>query len=232
MIEAPPKLTIKKNLRRPTAEQVAAFKDMPTSFVVDAMNGIGALDPQIKPLGDGNQLGCTAVGPALTVDTGPGDLLALVAALPSIEPGDIVMAAFGGYQGCAASGDRMAGLMRNNGAAGYVVDGPMRDLLGIREIGLPVWCTGINPNSPAGEGPGKVGLPINMGGRQIETGDMIVADLDGVVVVPYAQIDAVIAQLVHIVKLEKSLDAEVAAGLKLFPGTEELLAADNVLYID
>jgi len=232
MIEEPVKLTIKKPVRRPTQEQIAAFQGVPTGFVVDAMDGIGALNPTIKPVGDGRDFHCVAAGPALTADNGPGDVLALFAALNFIQKGDVVVGAFSGFQGCAACGDRVAGMMRNSDAAGYVTDGPVRDYQGIVEVGLPMWCTGINPNSPVAQGPGKVGLPVQIGGMEVETGDMVVADRDGVVVVPFELIEQVVSRLGRIKALETSLDKEVEDGLKVFPATLELLESAQTLYVD
>lgn len=232
MIEEPKKLTIKKPSCRPSAKQIAAFQDVPTGFVVDAMDGSGALAPNIRPLGEGRDLHCVAVGPALTVDTGPADVLALLAALKFIQPGDIVVSAFSDYQGCAACGDRVAGMMRNNKAAGFVTDGPMRDYAGVVEAGLPVWSCGINPNSPVAQGPGRIGLPIQLGGLEVESGDMIVADRDGVVVVPFEIIPQVIERLERIKTLETALDQEVTDGLKIMPAIAELLESDQVNYVD
>lgn len=232
MIEEPPLLTINRATRRPTAAQVEAFQGVPTSFVVDAMYGGGALAPHIRPLGEGRDLVCVAAGPALTVHSGAGDILALLAALPSIQPGDIVLNAAENHQVSAAAGDRVAGMIKNNGAAGFVTDGPMRDYPGVVAIGLPCWCTGLTPASPFAKGPGSVGLPIQIGGRQVETGDMVVADRDGVVVVPFAQIDAVIEMLAHVRELETALDAEVANGLKLPADVAALLDSDQVKYLD
>ena len=123
-------------------------------------------------------------------------------------------------------------MMRNNDAAAFVTDGPVRDYQGIVEAGLPMWCTGINPNSPVAQGPGKVGLPIQIGGLEVETGDMIVADRDGVVVVPYEIIDQVIGRLARIQTLEATLDKEVEEGLKIFPATLELLESAQTRYVD
>lgn len=232
MIEEPPKLIIKKPKHRPTPAQIAAFKGVPTGFVVDAMNGAGALHPSIKPLGEGRALPCIAAGPALTVDTGPADILALLGALKFIQPGDIVVSAFGGYQGCAACGDRVAGMIRNNHASALVIDGPIRDYEGMVEVGLPTWCSGINPNSPVAQGPGSIGQAIQIGGREVETGDMIVADRDGIVVVPFEDIEQVILRLERIKELETELDKEVADGLKLPPAIDELLNSDQVSYIE
>ncbi|MEM7545808.1 MAG: RraA family protein [Pseudomonadota bacterium] len=231
MIEEPPLLTVKRPKRRPTDAQIAAFQGVPTGFVADAMYGTGGL-LGITPIGDGRDLSCVAAGPALTVDTGPSDILALVAGLAFITPGDIVVNAHGGHLRSAAAGDRVCGMMRNNGAAGFVTDGPMRDYAGVVAAGLPAWCAGLSPNSPVSNGPGRIGLPVQIGGAEVETGDMIVGDRDGVVVVPFEDIDRVIAQLAVVAQLETDLDAEVEAGLKVPGKIEELLASDAVRYIE
>lgn len=225
MIEEPKTLTIQRPSRRPSAQQIAAFQDVPTGFVVDAMYGAGQLATVIAPL-DGAEV--QVAGPALTVENRPSDILALLGALKFITAGDIVVSTVGGWQGCAAAGDRVSGMMKNCGAAGFVTDGPMRDLAGLRAVGLPSWCTGLNPGSPFGTGPGRIRTPIRIGGQQVETGDMIVADADGVVVVPFAALDQVIARLSTVRELEHALDAEVADGLTVPPDIRDLLDSDKV----
>lgn len=231
MIEEPPVLTIRRPDRRPTAAQIAAFRNTPTSYVVDAMYGSGVL-LGVRPLGEGRDLHCVAAGPALTVDCGPGDILALLAALTFIQPGDIVVSAFGAHQGVAAAGDRAMGMMRNSGAAGFVTDGPLRDYDGVVRVGMPAWCAGLNPGSPVASGPGRIGQPIQIGGREVETGDMIIADRDGVVVVPHERLDSVIRQLETVRQLESALDEEVENGRKAPDAVTELLASDKVGYVD
>ena len=227
MIENPPILTIRKEAHRPTAAQITAFRDVPTGFVADAMNGVGALSG-ITPLCTDGSLPRSMSGPALTVHAGPGDVLATLAGLGSIRASDIMVIAFDAYQGCAAAGDRVMGMSANNGGVGLVTDGPMRDYDGIVEAGLPVWCSGLTPNSPQTTGPGAVGLPVQIGGRTVDTGDMIVADRDGVVVVPFEQLDDVIARLPDIHELETALDARVADGLTMPDHIRDLLASEKV----
>ncbi|WMS44815.1 RraA family protein [Acuticoccus sp. MNP-M23] len=231
MIEEPAQLTVNKARNRPTAAQIAAFQGVQTSFVADALGGDGALDPAIRPLGEGRDIRCVAAGPALTADAGPADILATYAALHFLSPGDILVVAFGGHQRCAAVGDRVMGMVRNNEAAGFVTDGPVRDYAGIVDVGLPVWCTGLNPASPFSNGPGTVGLPISIGGRQVATGDMICGDRDGVVVVPFDQIDTVIARLAEIHKLEAKLDAEVANGRRHADKVARLIEDGKINYV-
>lgn len=180
MIEEPPKLTVHRGRRRPGAAQVAAFQGVSTGNVVDAMEGRGALTPAIKPLLPGQG---QVAGPAMTAENGPADILATAAALAFVQPGDVLVAGTSGYQGCAAAGDRVAGMARNAGAVAMITDGPVRDGEGIAATGLPVWCTGLNPGSPFTTGPGTVGGALVFGGRRVEAGDMVVADGDGVVVV-------------------------------------------------
>ncbi|MDF0598792.1 RraA family protein [Psychromarinibacter halotolerans] len=227
MIEEPPLLTIRRPTRRPTDAQIAAFQGVPSSFVVDAMYGDGALPPVIRALDPEY----AAAGPALTVEAGPADILAVLAALPQVRDGDVVVSDFGGHQGCAAAGDRVCAFMKNSGAIGFITDGPMRDILGIKATGLAVWCTGLTPGSPFAKGPGRVGFPITLGGRAIETGDMIVADRDGIAVVPFDRIDEVIEMLAKVTELENSLDAELQKGLKVPENIVELLASDQVKYV-
>ena len=194
------------------------------------MGGRGALSTEIRPLGAGLSLDTTIAGPALTADCGPAEVLATLAALAFIQPGDVLVIAADGHQGAATMGDRVAGMAKNQGAVAAVTDGPVRDFAGLAEVGLPVWCTGLNPATPFESGPGAVGHPVQLGGRSIATGDMIVADRDGVVVVPFAQIDAVIDRLATVRQLEAELDAKIRDGQGPPPAILELLKSDRVTY--
>ncbi len=232
MLEEPPILTIRKNRRRPTEAQIAAFQGVQTSFVCDAMGGGGSLSADIRPLGEGRDIRCVAAGPALTADNGPGDILATLAAVDLAQPGDMLVLGVDGHQGCAALGDRVTGIARNRGAAGVVTDGPMRDYAGLVEMGLPAWCTGLNPASPYGKGPGRVGSAVHIGGMTVETGDMIVADLDGVVVVPFEQINSVIMKLAAVSAAEADLEQKVAEGQRELGALAGLLDEGKAVYED
>lgn len=211
MIEEAPSIQ-RKGVVRPAAAQVEALRGTPTGFLVDALGGSGALDFRIKPA-IADQAGFCGV--ALTCDAGPADNLALIAALESVQPGDVIVCTTGSYSGCAVTGDLVLGMARNCGAVGFVTDGCVRDLPGIRMVGLPCYCIGVTPNSPARSGPGTVGFPISVGGHPVASGDVIVADLDGVVVVPQARLDEVIARLPAIRKSEAAMDQAVRDGLRL-----------------
>lgn len=227
MIEEPPILTIRQNAFRPEQSLVAALAAYPSGFVVDALDGSGAFHHSIKALvGDG--LSPNMCGSVLTCDCGPADNLALLAALSEVQPGDVIVAGTNGWDGCAVVGDRVLGMARNAGAAGLVTDGMVRDLSGIRAVGLPVFCSGVSPNSPVANGPGTIGEPIVIGGLSVRCGDILISDEDGAVIVPQERLQSVLERLKEIQVLETSLDAKVEAGLVVPESITQLLASDQV----
>ena len=234
MIENPPLIQIKKSSsrNRPSIKQLANFKNVPTGFICDALNGYAALDTNIKPLLVPGKNVEHIVGPALTVFSGAADVLGMSIALSEIQPGDIIVNGVSGFQGTAAVGDRIAGMIKNNGGIGLVTDGPMRDLEGIIETGLSCFCTGLNPNSPYNSGPAKIGYPTEIGGKTIHSGDIIVADADGVTVVPFNKIDEVIEKLDRIIELENAMDEKVKNGLKISQKAINYINSDQVIYED
>ncbi|MEC9198501.1 MAG: RraA family protein, partial [Pseudomonadota bacterium] len=215
MLEEPPILRIRRDFPRPTAAQIEAFRGVPTGFVCDAMNGAGSLDTAIAPIGAATTSG-PVVGTAVVADNGPAEILATMAALSLVQEGDILLSAVHGYQGTSACGDLILGMMKNNGVAAFVTDGPMRDVEGIEEVGLPAWCTGLNPNSPYSKGPGAVGDAAVIGGQRVASGDIIVADRSGVVVIPHAKIDETIKALEAVKAAEVAFEAKVKGGAKSF----------------
>ena len=234
MIENPPLIQIKKSSsrNRPSKKQLENFKNIPTGFICDALSGYAALDTNIKPLPVPGKKIEHIVGPALTVFSGAADVLGMSIALSEIQPGDIVVNGVSGFQGTAAVGDRIAGMIKNNGGIGLITDGPMRDLEGIIETGLSCFCTGLNPNSPYNSGPAKIGYPTEIGNKTIHSGDIIVADSDGVTVVPFNKIDEVIEKLDRITELENAMDEKVKNGLKISQKALNYINSDQVIYED
>ena len=202
---------------RPPPAAVQALRGTPTGFVVDAMGGSGALDFRLRPAIAAQYAFC---GVALTCHTGPADNLALIHALASVQPGDVLVAATDGHTACAVTGDLVLGMARNAGAVGFVTDGCVRDLVGIRQVGLPAWAMGVTPNSPHRSGPGTVGHPVLVAGWPVHSGDVIVADLDGVVVIPQQRLAEVLQRLPAIRKAEAAADEQVRRGATKpgFPG--------------
>ncbi len=172
------------------------------------------------------------VGPALTCQTGADDNLAILAALALAEPGDVIVAAADAFSATAVVGDNVTMMAKNKGVAAIVIDGMARDSTGIVPVGLPVFARGITPNSCVRSGPGRVGLPIVCGGVAIEAGDVVLGDRDGVVVIPRAQVEAVVAALDEIRRMEEETQSKIRAGMTHLPSIEELLKSDRVAYVD
>ena len=213
MIEDAPQLQTQPIIR-PDSKLVAQFRGTPTGFLVDAMGGSGALDFRIQPAVLEQYAFC---GVALTCHAGPADNLALVHALQYVEPGDVLMVATDSFTGCAVTGDLVLGMAKNSGAVGFVTDGCVRDLVGLKSVGLPAWSLGVTPNSPHRNGPGTIGFPVNIAGYPVRSGDVVVADQDGVVIIPIEKIAMVLEKLPAIRKAEAIADESVRQGARL-PG--------------
>ena len=214
MIEDPPLLTVRRRFARPSAEQLQALTGVPTGYVVDAMNGRGALDARIKPI---PATPMVFAGVALTCQCGPADNLALFGAVAQAARGDVILCATDGFTATSVTGDLLLGMARNRGVMAFVTDGMVRDTPGIQAVGLPCFAAGVTPNSPVRNGPGTVGLPIVIGGVAASSGDIVVADVDGVVVIPQAMIAVVIERLAGVRRAEAMMEAQVKAGLEV-PG--------------
>jgi 4-hydroxy-4-methyl-2-oxoglutarate aldolase len=229
MIVDPPILTIRRNFQRPDAAVIAQFRGMPTGAIADAMEGRGALHHSVKPVDPRN---ASFVGAALTCETGASDNLAILAALSIARKGDVIIAASEGFSGSAVVGDNVALMARNGGAAALVIDGMARDAVGIIEAGLPVFARGLTPNSCARSGPGRVGLPVIVGGVAVDAGDVVVGDLDGVIVVPRAACATVLARLAEVMQAETQLQARIKAGATQLDAIAKLLTTDKIRYLD
>lgn len=229
MLDDPPLLTVKRPTRRPTAAQIAAFEGAMTGNVVDCMAGRGAMDHMIKP--HDPSIAVTR-GVALTCVAYPADNLGVIAALHMARRGDIIVCANDAYKTTAIVGDLVVGMMKNKGVAAFVTDGMIRDQIGIEPWKLPIFCQGVTPNSPARTGPGSVGLPVTVAGVAVETGDMVVCDRDGVVIVPFDRIDDVAKQLVALTAAEAKVEAEVKAGMTEPGYIAEMMNSSRTQYVD
>ncbi len=208
MIGDPPKLNIKRPGERLGQAALAPFLERSASFVVDAMQGRGALDHRIKPLDPASRF----VGTALTARAGARDNLAALAALDLLSPGDVLMISAQGFTETAVLGDNMARIAKQRGAVAVVTDGAVRDADEIRAIGLPVFSQAVTPNSAFPSGPGEVGLPMSLGDVAIDTGDIVLGDADGVVVVARNRIAEVTESLEEVAKKEAALHAKIESG--------------------
>lgn len=228
MIEEAPLLKIKREFPRPTKDQVRAFEGVMTGFVADALGGRGALHPAVKPIAGSGPF----TGVAVPCAAGPADNLAVFGALMIAEPGDVVMCATDGFQYAAVTGDLLLGMLENKGVVAFVTDGAVRDLPGIRDVGLPCYATAVTPDSPAKNGPGTVGLPVVVGGAAVGPGDIVVGDEDGVVVVPHALIPATIERLEAVKAAEATMLAKVRGGMTLPDGIKALADAGRFTMVE
>jgi len=116
MIEEPPLLKVKAIRPKPDLMKIEALRGVPTGILADALNGRGALHHSIKPLSP-TVLPADLCGPALTCLCGPADILAILGSLHEITKGEILVIATDNWTGCAATGDRVIGMLKNAGGA-------------------------------------------------------------------------------------------------------------------
>ncbi|HVZ07427.1 RraA family protein [Rhodopila sp.] len=226
MLENPPVLTIHRGFRRADKQLIDRFHGAQTSHLADAMDGRGALDYRIKPLDPSTAI---FAGPAITAFAYPADVMAVFGALAEAEPGDVIIVANDAFTRTAVLGDIAAGMMKNKGVAAFVTDGLARDKAGIIATGLPVFCQGIQPNSPAMNGPGVVGAPITLSDVHVEPGDIVVGDADGVVVVPVAQAERVLQRLAAIRAAEERTLKAVADGAVMAAGARRFIEQATII---
>jgi len=229
MIEDPPLLTLKRKIRRPAKDKVDTLAKASTGVLVDCLGGRGAFCQSVKPI---NPDAIHFAGVALTCDAGPADNLAVFGAIHLAEAGDVIVIATDAFMATAVIGDMVVGMARNNGVNAVVTDGCIRDIEGTIKTGLPCYAAGVTPNSPARNGPGTAGFPITVGGVQVNSGDVIVGDRDGVVVVPFERIDEAIARLDEVLVAEAALDASVSQGLKMPEFASSILEGDRITWVD
>lgn len=229
MLEDPPILTIKRSWARPDAAKLQRLTGVQTGQAVDAMDGRGALAAAIKPI---DPTCATLLGTAITCETGPNDNLAIIAALSLALPGDVVLSASEGFAHSAVVGDNIAIMAKRKGIAGIVVDGMMRDLAGLLPVGLPLFCRGITPNSCVRSGPGRVGFPVVVGGLSVHSGDVVIGDRDGIVVVPAADLGSLLPRIEQILAAEAATQKRIREGFANLGGIEDLLGSSKVRYVD
>ena len=229
MIENPPVLTMKKRFDRPSKFQVDSFLNFQTGHIADAMNGRGALAGNIKPLD--NKFSKFS-GVALTSYCGPADNLAAIAAIRIAIQGDVIVCVTDNFQATAVIGDLMLGIAKNKRVNAFITDGYVRDVDGINKLSLPCFCSGVIPNSPVRNGPGTIGLPVVCGGVNINSGDIIIGDTDGVVVVPYESINTVLERLEVVFTLEKETEQKINDGFQTLDFIEEIFNNGSIKEID
>ncbi|MFJ7937937.1 RraA family protein [Peribacillus sp. NPDC096622] len=162
---------------------IPQFRNLPTTAISDAMEGLSNLDSAIKPLKEEFRM----AGRALTVRIPVGDNSAVLKAIGEAKPGDIIVVDCKGDTYRAIAGDFVVGMMQTMEIGGLVVDGVIRDLEAIKELNFPVFSKGTAIAASGKAGVGETNVPISCGGVTVFPGDIIIGDIDGVVAVPQAK---------------------------------------------
>ena len=196
-------------IERPPREVVQGLGELETTWISDAMNRFGGMEGNILPADPAMR----CAGPAVTVRVPPGDNLMVYKAFDIAQPGDVLVIESRGFTAVAQWGDLTSMIGKGLGLAGAVMDGSLRDLTGIRAVGFPVFAKQWNvPNGALKDGPGEVNVPVAVGGVPVLPGDVVVADANGVVIVPRLDAAAVLAKARQVKEYETHKIAEFAAG--------------------
>lgn len=204
---------------RPDATMLAAFGSASSAQVADCMSRLGGMDMGIRPVWPSPWI----VGSALTVWCHSGDNLMLHKALSLAQPGDIVVMNTQGNINNSGFGELVATTAVKMGVRGVIVDGTVRDAEAFERLGLPVYSRGISPNGCNKDGGGEVGTIIACGGVAVRPGDIIVADRDGIAVVPLEDAAEVAALTKAQIEREEKRLAEIEKGVITRPEIDETL---------
>lgn len=172
-------------LKRPIPDKALMdeFAKLPASNVADCMERSCAMNPRIRLISKSRP--GSVCGPAFTVKCRAGDNLALHAALTYCQEGDVLVVSNEEDTTRALTGEvMMSYLFYTKKAAAIIIDGPIRDMESLSQWEFPIYCTGATPGGPYKEGPGEVNVPIACGGISVNPGDIILADHDGIIVIP------------------------------------------------
>lgn len=196
---------IQSHFQRPDPALVAALAGYSTCDLADAMGRFHMADPAIRPMAGAGRL----AGPALTVLTRPDDNLMIHAAIDLAEPGDVLVISAGGGVQTALVGELVAAWAAQRGLAGFVIDGPVRD---IEALALPTYARGCSVRAPFKKAAGEVGYPVGLGGVAVMPGDIVVADDNGVVIIPKDDAPDVLQRVQAIAAGDEQSRAAMAAG--------------------
>ena len=183
---------------------LTSFRDIPPTTLADVLDRGQVMDIGIRPLWDSRRV----AGPAFTVRCPPGDNLMLHAAIYRADPGSIIVVDSGDVD-YALAGGNVCAIAQRRGIAAFVVDGVIRDLAEVREMRFPVFARGVIPIPGTKAAVGPLNTPVRCGGVTVYAGDIVVADEEGIVVVPSARQDQVLqaAQAKLAKEADETLDA-------------------------
>jgi len=221
---------VKRGIVRADSAVVAQLAQLSVATVHEAMGRVGLMQPYMRPVWQGARM----CGTAITVLLQPGDNWMLHVAAEQIQPGDVVVAACTTINTDGFFGDLLATSFKARGANGLVIDGGTRDVDDLRAMGFPVFSRAISAKGTVKATLGSVNIPVLCAGALVEPGDVVLADSDGVVVVPASRA----ADVAHAAKAREDNEAAKRAvfasgvlGLdyyKMRPGLEHA----GLVYLD
>lgn len=164
------------------------FTKLPAANVSDGMDRLNVLDAAISPVWEGARL----IGRAFTLYLAAGDNKGIHEIVDQIQPGDVLVINGQGATHRAVMGELIAGRLKAKGCVGAVVDGAIRDAADMKGIDFPVFARTITPAGPYRNGPFRAQEPVAVGSVVVSPGDFVIADGDGVAVVPRGRVDEII----------------------------------------
>jgi 4-hydroxy-4-methyl-2-oxoglutarate aldolase len=204
---------------RVTPDQLARARKFQAAILCDVAGRRGTMSSRIRSM----HPSMTVCGPAFTVEVRPGDNLMFHVALAVAKPGDVIVVDGKADDTCALVGDLMVTQGQAAGLGGFVVDAACRDGASLSQGSFPVFAAGTNPCGPTKGLPGRLSIPVSVGGVAVSPGDLIVGDVDGVVVIPRAEVEKVLVAAQKKVELEAQRIKEIDEGILVSPWLNDAL---------